>query len=154
MRRTWIWVLAVAAAVAFCGQADAAPKGAAIYNRCLGCHKPNGAGIPGVFPPLAGNAAKLAKGDRALPVDVILFGLKGEIQVGGKQYHGTIPAYGGDLKDGDVAAVLNFILSSWGNDKLLPAGHKPYTAAEVRKERARNLSSGQVHEAREKLSRE
>ncbi len=151
MRRISVSLTAIAIALALCGQSLAAPDGAAIYNKCLGCHKPNGAGMPGLFPPLAGDAARLVKANRDFPVDVILFGLKGEIRAGGKTYNGTMPAYGGGLKDDEVAAVLNYILSNWGNDKLLPAGHKPFTAAEVKKERARKLSPEQVHEVREKL---
>jgi mono/diheme cytochrome c family protein len=82
---------------------------------------------------------------------VILFGLEGEIEVEGKKYNGAMPAFGNQLKDDEIAAALNYVLASWGNDKMLPKGHKEYTAAEVKALRGKNLTSKQVHEARKKL---
>jgi mono/diheme cytochrome c family protein len=136
---------------ALAGIALAKTDGAAVYQRCSICHKATGSGIGGVFPPLAGHAAQLVNADRAFPVQVILFGLEGEIEVEGKKYNGAMPAFGNQLKDDEIAAVLNYVLASWGNDKMLPKGHKEYTAAEVKALRGKNLTSKQVHEARKKL---
>lgn len=45
-----------AAAPAPASPAASAPaNGAALYSNCVGCHQANGAGVPGVFPPLAGH---------------------------------------------------------------------------------------------------
>ena len=44
-------------------------------------------------------------------------------------------ALGDKLKDDEIAAVLNYVLASWGNDKMLPKGHKKFTAAEVKAQR-------------------
>src|SRR3990172_9553913 len=87
--------------------------------RGFSCHPVPGGGIVGVFPPLAGHAPKLVNADRAYPIQVLLFGLGGEIEVEGKKYNGAMPAFGDQLKDDEIAAVLNYVLSSWGNDKVL-----------------------------------
>ncbi len=41
------------------------------------------------------------------------------------------------LSDRELAAVLNHMLSSWGNDALLPRGPALYTAQEVASQRGR-----------------
>ena len=149
MRKTGMGVVFLTCALA--GIALAKTDGASVYQRCTSCHAATGSGISGVFPPLAGHAAKLVNADRTYPVQVILFGLEGEIEVEGKKYNGAMPAFGNQLKDDEIAAVLNHILANWGNDKMLLKGHKEYTSAEVKALRGKNLTSKQVHEARKKL---
>jgi len=78
----------------------------------------------------------------------LLYGLTGEISVKGAKYNGAMPAFG-QLKDEDVAAVLNHISTSWGNK--LPAGQKAFTAAEVKAQRAKPLTAAQVNTARKAL---
>jgi len=151
MRKTGMGLAVVFLTCALAGIALAKTDGAAVYQQCTVCHKPTGTGFGTVFPPLAGHAPKLAKSDRAYPVQVILFGLEGEIEVEGKTFKGMMPALGSQLKDDEIAAVLNYVLSSWGNDKMLSKGHKEYTSAEVKALRGKNLTSKQVYEARKKL---
>ena len=151
MRKTGIGLAVVFLTCALSGIALAKTGGAAVYQQCSMCHKPTGTGFGTAFPPLAGHAPKLAKSDRAYPVQVILFGLEGEIEVEGKTFKGMMPGLGSQLKDDEVAAVLNYVLTSWGNDKMLPKGHKEYTSAEVKALRGKNLTSQQVYEARKKL---
>ncbi|MGZ8429514.1 MAG: c-type cytochrome [Candidatus Deferrimicrobiaceae bacterium] len=151
MRKTGMGLVVVFLTCALAGIALAKTDGAAVYERCSICHKPTGSGIGGVFPPLAGHAPQLVKADRAYPVQVILFGLEGEIEVEGKKYNGAMPALGNQLKDDEIAAVLNYVLAGWGNDKIVPKGHKEYTPAEVKGIRGKNLTSKQVQEARKKL---
>ena len=151
MRKTGMGMVVVILAFALAGIALAKTDGAAVYQRCSICHKDTGTGVGTVFPPLAGHAARLVKADRAFPVQVILFGLEGEIEVEGKTFKGMMPALGSQLKDNEIAAVLNHILASWGNDKMLPKGHKEYTSTEIKALRGKILTSKQVHEARKKL---
>ncbi len=151
MRNGWILGVALALACVPVGQAFAADDGAAVYARCAGCHKATGDGTAGLFPPLAGHAAKLETAGRAYLVQVVLFGLKGKIEAGGKTYNGTMPAYAGLLNDAEIAAVLDYILSSWGNDELLPKGFAKVTPAEVEAQRAEKMTSEQVYLARLKL---
>ncbi len=151
MRKGWILGVALALACVPVGQVFAADDGAAVYARCAGCHKATGAGTPGLFPPLAGHAAKLAEADRSYLIRVLLFGLKGKIVVEGKTYDGTMPAYASLLDDGEIAAVLNYILSSWGNEKALAKGFGKITPDEAKALRAEKLTAEQVSLARGKL---
>lgn len=87
--------------------------GGAIYNTyCGACHQYNGKGSPGRFPPLAG--AEWVIGDERRLIGVILNGLSGSIKVKGIPYDGVMPAHA-FLKDSEIAAVLTYIRSSFGN---------------------------------------
>ncbi len=151
MRNTWLLIAVIGLTSVLTGTALAQPDGAAVYLRCFGCHTATGSGIPGTYPPLAGHTAELVKADRAYPVKVVLYGLAGEIEIGGKKYNGKMPGFGDQLKDDEVAALMNYILSRWGNEKMLPKGHKEFTAAEVKAQRAKKLTDKQVLGARPKL---
>src|SRR5210317_1256172 len=49
-------------------------KGEGVYNaNCAACHQPNGQGLAGAFPPLAGS--DFLKGDRKKVMSAALFGL-------------------------------------------------------------------------------
>lgn len=99
---------------------------------CQACHQPNGAGLEGAFPPLAGS--EYVTGPAIVPIAIILHGLQGEITVKGKTYNGAMMAWGSVLNDDDLAATLTYVRSQWGNR----AG--PVTAAQVRAVRARLAS--------------
>ena len=86
-----------------------------------------------------------AKGGREYLIKVVLYGLSGEIMVKGAKFNGAMPAFG-QLKDAEVAAVLNHITTSWGNKNA-----KAYTEAEVKAVRATKLTAAQVNEARKAL---
>lgn len=151
MQKTWMWLSVFALTCALSGTALAEADGVDVYQRCFGCHKSTGIGIEGIFPPLAGHASKLVRAGRTYPVQVLLYGLEGEIEVNGKKYNGKMPAFGGELKDDEIAAVLNHIVGSWGNDKLLPQGHKKYAAGEVKAQRGKKLTPKKVFKERQKL---
>jgi mono/diheme cytochrome c family protein len=152
MRKVWMLIAGIVLSCALAAPAQAKTDGAAVYRRCFGCHQSTGGGIAGVFPPLAGHAAKLIAVGRSFPIQVVLFGLKGKIEVEGKKYNGAMPALGDQLKDEEIAAVLNYVLGSWGNDKLLPKGHKQITPAEVKALRGEKLTPEQVYGIRKKLT--
>jgi mono/diheme cytochrome c family protein len=152
MRKIWMQIAGIVLSCALAGTALAGTDGAAVYRRCIGCHQATGGGLPGVFPPLAGHAAKLAAIGRSYPIKVVLYGLKGKIEVAGKKYNSLMPGLGDQLKDEEIAAVLNYVLSSWGNGKLLPKGHKKITPAEVKASRGEKLTPEQVHGIRQKLA--
>jgi len=129
---------------------SAAAQATPLYAQCQGCHQANGAGIPGVFPPLASHIPEIlaVRGGREYLIQVMLYGLQGQITVKGVRYQGVMPAYA-QLKDEEIAALLNHISTQWGN--RLPAGQRPFTAEEVRAQRARPTTAAQVLEARNKL---
>lgn len=89
--------------------------GAEIYmTRCMSCHQMNGRGVPGVFPPL--NGTEWVNGDKGLLIRIILHGLTGEITVGDETYSGAMPPWKSFLDDEQMAALLTYVRSSWGND--------------------------------------
>ena len=84
-------------------------RGATLYmDHCGGCHQAKGRGIPGVFPPLAGNGAVIAP-DPANIIKVVLNGLP---QRGS---YIPMPALGGQLDDQQIADIANYVRTSWGN---------------------------------------
>ena len=103
---------ATAAAPASSG--NASQNGTKIFAaNCASCHGAAGQGTPNVFPPLAGNPD--VTGDATKIIHTVLYGLEKPITVNGAQYKGTMPAWKGTLSNNDVADVLIYIRSSWGN---------------------------------------
>ncbi len=109
-----------AAATAVASTAAAAPSvaagadGAKIYNQnCSSCHQPNGQGVTGTYPPLIGNPT--VTGYDIHLIHIVKFGLTGKTTVGGVAYNGMMPAWSQSLSNADIAAVLTYIRSSWGN---------------------------------------
>ena len=112
-----------ASASAAPGGAAAAP-GANVYaGACASCHQTDGEGSPGAFPPLARNP--VVTGDPVKVIHIVKYGLTGPLQVNGKPYAGTMPAWSSQISDAEIAAAITYVRSSWGNR----AG--PVTAAQV-----------------------
>ncbi|NJW52339.1 copper-containing nitrite reductase [Salinimicrobium oceani] len=89
-------------------------RGKQVYTQnCLACHQATGAGIPNAFPPLAGSDYLNADVHRA--IEVVKFGLNGEIKVNGNIYNSAMPKQ--NISDEDVAAVLTYVYNNWGNNK-------------------------------------
>jgi len=94
--------------------AGGAAKGMTVYNaNCSGCHGAAGAGQAGVFPTLV--ASEYVTGDTKRLGHILLYGLNGKIKVSGVDYNGQMPAWKGQLSNTDIANVLTYIRSSWGN---------------------------------------
>jgi nitrite reductase (NO-forming)/hydroxylamine reductase len=92
---------------------DIAAAGEAVFlANCAACHQPTGQGLPGAFPPLAQSDFLL--GNRQEVMQAALFGLSGPITVNGQDYNGVMPSMG-YLADEDLAAVLTYVFSAWGN---------------------------------------
>ena len=80
-------------------------KGEAAYNRsCAACHMANGEGIPGAFPGLKGSAIALGPVDKHL--DSVVNGVSGT----------AMQAFGGQLSEVDLAAIITYERNAWGND--------------------------------------
>jgi cytochrome c6 len=76
--------------------------GKAVFQKnCAACHQASGKGIPGAFPALAGNA--FVQGPAQDPATVLLKG------------RGGMPDFSASLSDADMAAVLTYVRTSWGN---------------------------------------
>lgn len=135
-------------------KAASASSGKSVFDgHCAACHQQNGAGVPGTFPPLAGHLPHFVdtQQGRQYLLKAVLFGLDGKIQVKGKTYNGHMPAWASALDNKQVAAALNYVLTAWGNKKMLPKQFAQYTPSEVAAVRKRSLKPVQVHQARSQL---
>lgn len=112
---TSLWALGIETRVpASAATNDAAVAGQKIYGEnCSACHGAKGAGLPGEFPPLAGNAMVTGSADKVIAA--VKDGLTGAMTVNGKSYSGAMPAWKGKLSTTDIADVITYIRSSWGN---------------------------------------
>jgi mono/diheme cytochrome c family protein len=90
-----------------------ASKGATTYGQiCASCHQATGVGVEGSFPPLKNS--KWLNGDPNVPISIVIAGLQGAITVEGKEYNGAMQPWG-MLSDDDIANVLTYARSQWGN---------------------------------------
>lgn len=100
------------------GEAEATgdgPSGSRVYRaRCASCHQPDGSGVQGAYPPLAGDPVVTAE-DPTRHIEIVLFGLEGKT-IDGVSYPAAMPGWGDRLSDEAVAAVVNHERTSWGND--------------------------------------
>lgn len=86
-------------------------------NTCAGCHMLDGAGMPGVFPPLAGDPVVLAD-DPTEHVRVALNGAQGST-INDITYSTPMPGFGPVLSDKEIMLIVNHERTSWGNDAPL-----------------------------------
>jgi cytochrome c oxidase subunit 2 len=70
---------------------------------CASCHQPNGQGLPPVFPALDGSA--IVKGPKAAQFNIVMNGKDGT----------AMQAFGKQLSDTDLAAVITYTRNAWGN---------------------------------------
>jgi glucose/arabinose dehydrogenase/mono/diheme cytochrome c family protein len=129
-------------------------SGQTAYNKfCATCHSQTGEGIQNVAPPLAGSQWVTGK-DLSIPIRILLDGLRGPVDVGGKryappEYNGTMPGLRNtiEINNGTLAAVLTYIRNAWGNKatavtvqnvadirKKTEQRQQPYTAEELQSE--------------------
>lgn len=94
--------------------APAEVSGEALFGvQCAACHQANGQGVAGVFPPLVGS--EWVTRDPETPVRILLWGINGEIVVGGERYEGNMPAFG-HLTDEEIAKLVSYVRTSWENE--------------------------------------
>jgi nitrite reductase (NO-forming) len=106
----------VSAIVKASNTADRIKLGENIYKQsCFACHQNKGQGIPGAFPPLA--KSDYLNDDVNRAIDIILKGKSGEITVNGKKYNSLMTAQA--LSNEEVANVLTYVYSKWGNNKTV-----------------------------------
>ena len=80
-------------------------RGEKVYDtNCAACHQANGEGVPGAFPALKGGA--ITTGPVAQHVNIVLNGKSGT----------TMAAFGSQMNDIDLAAVVTYERNAWGND--------------------------------------
>ena len=91
-----------------------AQLGKRVYsNVCIACHQANGLGVPSVYPPLAGSEWVIGNEERI--ISIVLHGLNGPIEVKGLTYANVMAPLGEVLKDEQIANVISYVRSEWGN---------------------------------------
>jgi mono/diheme cytochrome c family protein len=97
--------------------------GAQVYDtNCSSCHQPDGRGLGKAVPPLAGNG--IVKGQQ--PDDIVHAVLGG---LPAQDTYGPMPGFASVLNPEQVAAVANYIRTSWGNNA--PANATPDLVARL-----------------------
>jgi mono/diheme cytochrome c family protein len=97
------------------GAAAMLARGKARYDQVCGlCHGMDGLGKPGQAPPLTDSEWVNTKGAQGV-ITIPLAGISGTLSVKGQTWNLSMPAMGAAMSDEDLADVLTFIRSSWGN---------------------------------------
>jgi len=97
---------------------------------CFACHQPDGKGLAGIYPPLAGS--DFLRADRERPIRIVTKGLTGPVIVNGQTFNNIMPAQ--VLSDQQIADVLTYVTNSWGNTG------EPYSVDDVRRVKAAGVS--------------
>jgi mono/diheme cytochrome c family protein len=124
--------------------AKAFRPGEELYQRCAVCHMLTGEGMKPAYRSLVGSVWATGPADRAIAL--MLHGIRGPIRDGGVTYAMDMLPYGTGtaLTDAEVADVLTYVRTSWGNHaspitreqvarvRAATAGRTaPYSAAEL-----------------------
>ncbi len=80
---------------------------------CAACHQRDARGLGTVFPPLAESDYMME--DRERSIQIVLNGMSGPITVNGRRYDSVMPPFA-NLTDHEVADVLNYVRTNFGND--------------------------------------
>lgn len=96
--------------------AQSPASGASLFtSKCASCHQADGKGLPGAFPPLAESEFVLGNPERL--ISIVLKGLTGPLEVEGQSFNGTMPAWGEQMSDQELVAVINHIRNKLGNNQ-------------------------------------
>lgn len=95
-------IAALTLAAGLTAPAAASADGKSLYmDNCSACHQVSGKGVKGAFPALAGSP--LVQGPPKVVITTVLNGRAG------------MPAFKDDINDADLAAILTYARSTWGN---------------------------------------
>ncbi|TXN25141.1 c-type cytochrome [Methylobacterium sp. WL9] len=104
-----------------------APGGETYLTYCSSCHRPDGKGVEGAIPALAGNSSVQTKGPESV-LRVIYGGLAAQ------NGYAPMPAIGQEMTEQQVKEVTDYVRNSWGNSApVMNAGSAVSTAKEATK---------------------
>jgi len=111
MSRSIAFAVLFTAGLLAASTAGAATPSALFNDNCSACHQTTGKGVKGAFPALAGSP--FVQGDPTPVLSTVLAGRAG------------MPAFKDDLTDMELASVVTYIRTNWGNKG------KPVSASDV-----------------------
>lgn len=90
-------------------------------GHCATCHQGNGQGVPGIYPPLVAKDNPWLSEHEERLIKVALKGLWGPMELKGQKFDPSkgvppMPGFGPLLTDEELAAVLSYVRTSFGND--------------------------------------
>ncbi|WP_345798384.1 cytochrome c [Castellaniella sp. MT123] len=89
-------------------------RGALLYREhCMSCHRPDGQGVPRIFPALDGNSAIFAHNPQST-IQVTLEGGRMPLDPRADKMAFAMPGFS-HLSDQDISEVLSFVRSGWTN---------------------------------------
>jgi mono/diheme cytochrome c family protein len=89
-------------------------RGQKIYEMtCLACHQADAGGVPGMTPPL--QKSPYVQGPSVKLIGIVLNGLKDGVEIEGETYTNPMPPFSSVLKDQEIADVLTYVRSHFGN---------------------------------------
>lgn len=125
---------------------DDSQPGASVYiDNCAACHRTDGHGYTRVFPALAGNPVLQSQDPTSLIHIVLKGGTLPATHTAPSTF--TMPGFAWRLSDQEVADVVSFIRSSWGN-KGEPV--KASTVADLRKDDMKTTSGNDLGQVTQK----
>ena len=106
--------------------------------RCAGCHVELGY--------LSDVTA--AEGGRSYLIDLMLYGIDGDVVIEGETVALRHRPFADTFDDEEHAALLNFMVTAWGNEDALPDGFDLYEPEEIAEQRGRDLTQEEVVDLR------
>ena len=82
-------------------------------DRCAGCHAEDGKGVPFLIPDLALTSSVMARDPTSL-LRVVMHGAQ-SVATASEPTAPSMPAFGWQLTDAQIAAVTTFVRNSWGH---------------------------------------
>jgi len=135
----WVGALGV---LSGCGEAsDGGEKAFVAY--CSACHGADGRGVDRAGPPFVGSS--WVDGSESRLVRIVLHGVRGTIEVGGKTYSLEMPSFGVALDDVQISRVLTYVRRRFGSTS------KPVTPEDVARIRAETRNREKYWTAEELL---
>ena len=89
-------------------------QGGKLYKKyCEDCHQPSGKGVPGIYPPLAGNRSVTMVSPLNTILSVMNGGFPATTTENPRPY--GMPPFQQIFRDEEIALVVSFIRNAWGN---------------------------------------
>jgi len=80
-------------------------------DHCLSCHQEDGGGVPPMNPPLN---TSIVNGEKEALIKIVLKGMMGKVKIDGKFYNNVMAPHA-YLKDEEIASILTYVRTSFGN---------------------------------------